>query len=710
MNGNSFTGTERSETTRENAAGIFLSYRRGDKGARVGRLYDRLVSRFGKTRVFRDIDSALPAANFELVIDHALAMSGVLIAVIGPNWQTVTNARGQRRLDDPKDYVRYEIARALRNRQCQVLPILHGADTMMPTADDLPEDLRPIVTLQAIRVDNDDEGPHFEFDAQQVVNAVARILGEPEGGLDPDIVLTPPDLVLEPGHSGQIAVVARNVGSTSTDVALSYDGPDWARLAPDAESHAGGRELHHSLVVSPPRSADVPPRAWPYAIELRAAQEERPLAQASGTVTTVAFSDAHVDLEPARVETHRSAALSLTVGNGGNVHMYGRVLINAERMNVEGPDRITLEPGAEQTYPIVVDASARHLVGRAVERPVTVTVSVDDEPDPHVRRATVSQRPVLRARAIVLMAVLLLGLLGFGTRTVLEANAESFPDVIAQPEDEAKEELEDAGWEEIEVIYVPPEPDKPAGNVVRTDPAPGTETDLDESVELYVAQESTVTSPVPDVAGQTQAQAEEALTAAGFTNLSVTQEPTADAEPGHAVRTEPAANTAVPLTAAIVIFVAQEHTPTPTPTPTETFYKITDVRGMTWGQAVDNLPGPLEIFRKYEASDEVDEGLAIRTEPEIGSRHPAGTNVYVVISTGPAAPQRVLVPDVVGQDEGSASAILAEQGLTPASIYDTTCEAPSGVVEQQGPDPWTEVDSGSTVEIIVATEPPDGCG
>jgi hypothetical protein len=218
--------------------------------------------------------------------------------------------------------------------------------------------------------------------------------------------------------------------------------------------------------------------------------------------------------------------------------MYGRVLTNAEGLNVEGPYRLTLEPGAEQTYPIVVSASARHLVGRVVERPVTVSVSVDDEPDPHVRRATVAQRPILPVRAIVLMAVLLLALLGFGTRMALQADAESLPDVIAQPEDEAVEELKDAGWEEVDVRYVPPEPDKPAGYVVRTDPEPGAETDLDESVEVYVAQESTV-KPLPDVAGLTQVQAEEGLRAAGFTNLSVEPEQTAGAEPGHVVRTEP---------------------------------------------------------------------------------------------------------------------------------------------------------------------------
>lgn len=37
--------------------GIFISYRRSDNPDAVGRLYDRLVSGFGKSAVFKDVDS-----------------------------------------------------------------------------------------------------------------------------------------------------------------------------------------------------------------------------------------------------------------------------------------------------------------------------------------------------------------------------------------------------------------------------------------------------------------------------------------------------------------------------------------------------------------------------------------------------------------------------------------------------------------------------
>ena len=37
--------------------GIFISYRRSDNPDATGRIYDRLVTEFGKSRVFKDVDS-----------------------------------------------------------------------------------------------------------------------------------------------------------------------------------------------------------------------------------------------------------------------------------------------------------------------------------------------------------------------------------------------------------------------------------------------------------------------------------------------------------------------------------------------------------------------------------------------------------------------------------------------------------------------------
>jgi TIR domain len=118
---------------------IFVSYRRSDAPGHAGRLYDRLVDRFGEGSVFKDLDSMEPGADFVEVIEDTVARCDALLAVIGRDWLEV-NQGGGRRLDDPQDWVRLEIADALK-RKIRVVPVL-VAGASMPSAADLPEDLQ----------------------------------------------------------------------------------------------------------------------------------------------------------------------------------------------------------------------------------------------------------------------------------------------------------------------------------------------------------------------------------------------------------------------------------------------------------------------------------------------------------------------------------------------------------------------------------------
>ena len=63
------------------------------------------------------------------------------MAVIGSEWSSAIDARTkERRLDNPNDTLRVEIASALRNKQITVIPVLvDGAS--MPRQDELPEEL-----------------------------------------------------------------------------------------------------------------------------------------------------------------------------------------------------------------------------------------------------------------------------------------------------------------------------------------------------------------------------------------------------------------------------------------------------------------------------------------------------------------------------------------------------------------------------------------
>lgn len=127
---------------------IFLSYRRDDAAGQAGRLHDALAARFGADAVFQDVATIRPGEDFVHAITTAVDASDVVLVVIGPRWATAAGADGQPRLDDPDDYVRLEVATALAHGG-GVIPVT-VAGARLPAATDLPEDLRPLTTRQAV--------------------------------------------------------------------------------------------------------------------------------------------------------------------------------------------------------------------------------------------------------------------------------------------------------------------------------------------------------------------------------------------------------------------------------------------------------------------------------------------------------------------------------------------------------------------------------
>jgi hypothetical protein len=119
---------------------IFISYRRSDAEGEAGRLYDDVVRLFGSGSVFMDVSDIHPGKDFRQVLTDNVSKCTVLLAIIGPNWTSVTDASGARRLEQPNDFVRLEVGAALA-RGIDVIPVLvHGA--RMPTVAELPEDLQ----------------------------------------------------------------------------------------------------------------------------------------------------------------------------------------------------------------------------------------------------------------------------------------------------------------------------------------------------------------------------------------------------------------------------------------------------------------------------------------------------------------------------------------------------------------------------------------
>lgn len=150
---------------------IFISYRRNDASGHAGRLYDRLVDRFGKEKLFRDVDQIHYGEDFVEAIDEAVGVCKAMIVIIGRAWLTATDKDGRRSLDIPLDFVRIEIESAL-SRDIPIFPILvNGAE--MPEIENLPKSISKLAHRQALDISE----TRFDYDVDQLVKALEVKVG-----------------------------------------------------------------------------------------------------------------------------------------------------------------------------------------------------------------------------------------------------------------------------------------------------------------------------------------------------------------------------------------------------------------------------------------------------------------------------------------------------------------------------------------------------
>jgi TIR domain/Sel1 repeat len=129
------------------AGKIFINYRRDDSASHALNVAQYLERMFGTRNVFIDIDRIAAGENFHSVLERRLARCKVMLTVVGPGWLDARSDEGLRRIDDPDDWVRLEIVRAL-DRGIVVIPVLVAGATL-PRKSDLPDDMRPLIQHQA---------------------------------------------------------------------------------------------------------------------------------------------------------------------------------------------------------------------------------------------------------------------------------------------------------------------------------------------------------------------------------------------------------------------------------------------------------------------------------------------------------------------------------------------------------------------------------
>jgi predicted ATPase/class 3 adenylate cyclase len=157
---------------------VFLTYRRSDTAGYAGRLHEDLGKRLGQQNVFIDVEGIQPGANFEDVLKDAVTRCDLLLVLIGRLWLE-PGLDGTRRLDDPRDYVGFEIAHALTIGKRTIPVLLDGA--RFPSAGELPERVAGLAKLQAFTVSE----RHWGLDVDLLVHAIRGTprppLGTPGG-------------------------------------------------------------------------------------------------------------------------------------------------------------------------------------------------------------------------------------------------------------------------------------------------------------------------------------------------------------------------------------------------------------------------------------------------------------------------------------------------------------------------------------------------
>jgi hypothetical protein len=154
---------------------IFISYRRDDEPGMATALYFQLEQKFTGERIFMDVEGDIrPGKDFVRIINQQVAECDVMLVMVGRGWLSAASDEGERRLDNPEDFIRLEIESAIQLDKL-VIPVLINK-TDMPRASELPATLKPFARFQAVRLTQE----RVRADMSGIANHIAQALTDIE--------------------------------------------------------------------------------------------------------------------------------------------------------------------------------------------------------------------------------------------------------------------------------------------------------------------------------------------------------------------------------------------------------------------------------------------------------------------------------------------------------------------------------------------------
>lgn len=185
-----------------------------------------------------DVDTLEPGVDFVERIHSAVSAADVLLVVIGRGWLNAKDLDGERRLDDPDDFVRLEVGVALRGEPV-VIPVLVGGATM-PAEGQLPPDLALLARRNALTLVDAD----WRSGMGRLVAALRRILepvAEPEPEPEPEPETQPrrPPPPLDEAGAPVLATVLALAGVVALVAGTWLQLDSWAHPSPNRGDRDG---------------------------------------------------------------------------------------------------------------------------------------------------------------------------------------------------------------------------------------------------------------------------------------------------------------------------------------------------------------------------------------------------------------------------------------------------------------------------------------
>ena len=233
----------------------------------------------------------------------------------------------------------------------------------------------------------------------------------------------------------------------------------------------------------------------------------------------------------------------------------------------------------------------------------------------------------------------------------------------------------------------------PVHTIISQTPAAGTSIPQGSFVDLVASSGPTI-GVVPNLIGQSEANATTALSGASLVVGAVTHvnHPTAPA--GDVISQNPGPGSTVPVGSSVNLIVSLGPVMVTVPS------VVGDTRSVATAQV---LGATLGYVLTYAPDPVVPVNSIISQNPAGGTSVAQGTMVNLVASSGPTA---AVVPNVVGQLRAAAESAITAAGLAVGPVTQSTHDTvPAGAVISQSPDAGSNAPPGSSVSLVVSTGP-----